>query len=187
MIETIFIFALAALISVFGCSQTEVNQPVSSKVSKSAETPESSVKELDSSESSADASVSKKFNTGGLPLGSESMQEALKKCHEKIKYFDRAKEECVESAELFQGDCTKEAISAKLEEKQKKNFDDLLSGETLKDYKIDQCVACPKSSSNDICKSKSGAKQDGLKIFFAKDDAGEIKIQSLNIPSVKVD
>ncbi len=172
------------------CSQSSA--PPAPTTTNSAETEQTSGTKKDDSLGSADdelgdadgeVSSGTAFNYGGANIGDEEDKANVTKCHEEGKVYDRFLEAgaTCSSLPLAKLDCTKSGIKAVLSDSQKASFEEKMSG-SFDGWELDQCGDCPEDSDNALCKSTTGGKQTGTKVFFVTEEGDEIKGKALVLP-----
>jgi len=151
-------------------------------------------KELDFDESADEdedesGSKSSKFNFGGADFGEKEVVDALKKCHESARFFNRFDEDeamgkCTK-LQLAKVDCEVRGLRKILSDKQLEQFNKALADDSSSGYKgwtIDQCLDCAKGSGEDLCMNSSGKEQVGTKVFFLKKGDSEITGKMMVLP-----
>ena len=162
--------------------------------SKSSSKNLSKSEELDVDESKDDEeeeedSKSTKFNFGGAEIGEKEVLDAVKKCVESQKFYNRFDEDdalgkCTKLS-LAKVDCESKGLKKALSDKQLEQFTKAMADDSSSGYKgwtIDQCLDCEKGSDEDLCKNSSGKEQIGTKVFFVKESGTEITGKSMVLP-----
>jgi hypothetical protein len=195
-------FLAAALLFVFGCDSgaPPPSPPASATTSEDAEgTTKSKSKtlskseELDDDESKDDdeeeETKSSKFNFGGAKIGEKDVIDAVEKCLESGKFYNRFDEDealgkCTKLA-LAKVDCDSKGLKKVLSDKQLEQFNSAMNDDTTAGYKgwtIDQCLDCAKGSDEPLCQNSSGKEQVGTKVFFLQVADAETKGKSMVLP-----
>ncbi len=179
-ISLAILFGGLGLTTFASCSQSSAPPPPSPTNSAEAEETAGTKKAEKSGSTSkddelggADGEVTSgtAFNYGGANIGDEDDKANVTKCHGDGKVYDRFGDEggACSSLPLAKLDCTKAGIKAVLSDSQKKSFNDKLSG-SFAGWELDQCGDCPEDSDEKLCKSTTGGKQTGTKIFFVMEE-----------------
>ena len=129
------------------------------------------------------------FNFGGADIGEKEVIEAVKKCLDSQKFYNRFDEDealgkCTKLS-LAKVNCEAKGLKKVLSDKQLEQFTKALSDDSKSGYKgwtIDQCLDCEKGSDEDLCKNSSGKEQIGTKVFFLKQADSEITGKSMVLP-----
>ncbi len=132
---------------------------------------------------------SAEFNFGGAEFGDKENVDAVKKCVDAGKFFDRfdadeAVGKCTKLA-LAKVNCDSKSLKKVLSDKQLEQFNKAISDDSEAGYKgwtIDQCLDCKKGSDEDLCKNKSGSEQVGTKVFFVKEKDSALSGKSMVLP-----
>lgn len=117
-------------------------------------------------------------------VGDKETKTAVKQCIDQGFAFDRfatGTGGCT-GVQLAKVDCSVDGISKILSAKQLEQFTAALAG-SYSGWQIDQCLDCPKGGTDELCQNTdSGIQQEGTKIFFVKEEAGQIKGKSMLLP-----
>lgn len=156
----------------------------SKNLSKSEELDESKDEDEDEEEEK-----SSEFNFGGADFGEKEIVDAVKKCVDDGKFFNRFDEDeaigkCTKLS-LAKVNCDSKGLKKVLSDKQLEQFNKALSDDSSSGYKgwtIDQCLDCEKGSDEDLCKNSSGKEQVGTKVFFLKEADAELTGKSMVLP-----
>jgi hypothetical protein len=129
------------------------------------------------------------FNFGGADLGEKEVVDAVKKCVDAGKFFNRFdSDEAVGTCtklSLAKVDCESKGLKKVLSDKQLEQFQKAMSDDSSSGYKgwtIDQCLDCEKDSDEDLCKNSSGKEQVGTKVFFVKEVDTVLSGKSMVLP-----
>jgi hypothetical protein len=193
-------FFAVALLFVFGCDSgaPPPSPPASADTSEDAEGKTkaksktlSKSEELDDEETKNEEEEAKRsaFNFGGAKIGEKEVVDALEKCLESGKFYNRFDEDetlgkCTKLS-LANVDCDSKGLKKVLSDKQLEQFNTALADDTSSGYKgwtIDQCLDCKKGSDEALCQNSSGKEQVGTKIFFLQVADSETKGKSMVLP-----
>ncbi len=173
-------------------SSSESGEYSSKTLSKSEELSDSKDdKDEDKEEDDEDDEDKKsaEFNFGGAEFGDKENVDAVKKCVDAGKFFNRFDEDeavgkCTKLA-LAKVNCDSKSLKKALSDKQLEQFNKAMSDESETGYKgwtIDQCLDCEKGSDEDLCKNSSGKEQVGTKIFFLREKDSNLTGKAMVLP-----
>lgn len=125
------------------------------------------------------------FNFGGAEIGEKEIVDAVKKCLDSEKFYNRFDEDdalgkCTKLS-LAKVDCDKKGLKKVLSDKQVEQFQTALSGD-YSGWEMDQCLDCEADADEDLCMNSSGKEQVGTKVFFVKESGNEISGKTMVLP-----
>ena len=132
---------------------------------------------------------SSEFNFGGAEFGEKEIVDAVKKCVDTGKFFNRFDDDeaigkCTKLP-LAKVNCDAKSLKKVLSEKQLTQFNKAITDDSSSGYKgwtIDQCLDCEKGSDEDLCTGSNGKEQVGTKVFFLKEADAELTGKSMVLP-----